>query len=58
MDRTMTIESRVFPDMDKAFATTLSPSPIVRKTAARAALVGFNDSTHSLSGGVLPAIRN
>ena len=44
----MTIESRVFPDMDKAFATTVSPSPIVRKTAARAALVGFNDSTHML----------
>ena len=44
----MTIESRVFPDMHKAFATNLSPSPIVRKTAARAALVGFNDSTHML----------
>src|ERR1700739_1249925 len=44
----MTIESRGFPDMDKAFATTLSPSLIVRKAAARAALVGFNDSTHMI----------
>lgn len=34
--------------MDKAFAATSSPSPVVRKAAARAALVGFNDSTQSL----------
>ena len=34
--------------MDKAFATNLTPSPVSRKAAARAALVGFNDSTHSL----------
>jgi Tfp pilus assembly protein PilZ len=29
--------------MDKAFAATLAPMPITRKTAARAALVGFNE---------------
>jgi Tfp pilus assembly protein PilZ len=29
--------------MDKAFATTLAPIPTTRKTAARAALVGFNE---------------
>lgn len=34
--------------MDKAFATTPTPSPITRKAAARAALVGFNDVTHSV----------
>jgi Tfp pilus assembly protein PilZ len=34
--------------MDKAFTTTFTPSPITRKAAARAALVGFNDSTHSI----------
>jgi len=34
--------------MDKVLATALSPSPIPRKAAARAALVGFSDSTHSL----------
>lgn len=34
--------------MDKAFATAASPSLIARKAAARAALVGFNDSTHSI----------
>lgn len=34
--------------MDKAFTTTFAPSPLARKTAARAALVGFHDSTHSL----------
>lgn len=34
--------------MDKAFATTPTPSPIIRKAAARAALVGFNDVTHSV----------
>jgi len=34
--------------MDKAFVPTSTPSPITRKTAARAALVGFNDVTHSV----------
>lgn len=34
--------------MDKVFATTHTPSPVTRKAAARAALVGFNDSTHSI----------
>ena len=34
--------------MDKAFTSTLTPSPTTRKAAARAALVGFNDSTHSI----------
>ena len=34
--------------MDKAFTTAPSPSPITRKAAARAALVGFNDVTHSV----------
>lgn len=34
--------------MDKAFATPHTPSPVIRKAAARAALVGFNDSTHML----------
>jgi Tfp pilus assembly protein PilZ len=35
--------------MDKAFATTLTPSAAAaRKSAARAALVGFNDTTHSV----------
>jgi len=34
--------------MDKAFTTTLAPSPIGRKAAARAALVGFNEPTFTL----------
>jgi len=34
--------------MDKAFTNTLLPSPIQRKAAARAALVGFNDSARGL----------
>lgn len=34
--------------MDKAFSTTLAPSLITRKAAARCALVGFDPSTHSL----------
>jgi len=34
--------------MDKAFPTSLTPSPVTRKAAARAALVGFNDDTQSL----------
>ncbi|HYM76660.1 MAG TPA: PilZ domain-containing protein [Candidatus Dormibacteraeota bacterium] len=34
--------------MDKAFATTLAPSPITRKAAARAALVGFNEPANAL----------
>src|SRR5262245_49870668 len=34
--------------MHKALTPTLTPSPIPRKTAARAALVGFNESTHNL----------
>ncbi len=29
--------------MDKAFATTLSPLPVGRKSSARCALIGFND---------------
>ena len=44
----MTIESGVSPIMEKALATTLTSSPLARKAAARAALVGFNDSTHAL----------
>ena len=34
--------------MDKAFATTLVPSPIQRKATARAALVGFNEPARAL----------
>jgi Tfp pilus assembly protein PilZ len=34
--------------MDKAFATTLAPSPITRRAAARAALVGFNEPANAL----------
>lgn len=34
--------------MDKAFAPTPTPSPTTRKAAARAALVGFNDSTNAI----------
>lgn len=34
--------------MDKAFATTLAPSPIHRKATARAALVGFNQPVYAL----------
>lgn len=34
--------------MDKAFATSLPPLSIMRKSAARAALVGFDDSTRAL----------
>ena len=34
--------------MDKAFATTLVPSPIHRKATARAALVGFNEPARAL----------
>src|SRR5579862_9007211 len=34
--------------MDKAFATALAPLPIVRKSAARAALVGLNESHRAL----------
>src|ERR1700741_4975514 len=34
--------------MDKAFATTLVPSPIHRKATARAALVGFNEPVRAL----------
>ncbi len=34
--------------MDKAFVTPPAPSPTFRKSAARAALVGFNDSTNSI----------
>src|ERR1700740_2850893 len=36
------------PRMHKALSTPLTPSPTTRKAAARAALVGFNDSTHML----------
>jgi PilZ domain len=34
--------------MDKAFTTTFAPSPTPRKAAARAALVGFPETQHSL----------
>lgn len=34
--------------MDKAFAATLATSPVTRKTAARAALVGFNEPHRAL----------
>src|SRR5579872_3669011 len=36
--------------MDKAFTTTFAPSPTLRKAAARAALVGFNEPNNSLLG--------
>jgi Tfp pilus assembly protein PilZ len=46
----MDFESGVFPDMDKAFATTLSLAPLrtTRKAAARSALVGLNESSRVL----------
>jgi Tfp pilus assembly protein PilZ len=34
--------------MHKAFATTFAPAPIVRKAAARTALVGLNESSQAL----------
>ena len=34
--------------MDNAFTATLAPAPVNRKAAARAALVGFNESTRAL----------
>ena len=34
--------------MDKAFATTFAPTPIIRKAAARAALVGLNEPARAL----------
>ena len=34
--------------MEKAFATNFAPSPIVRKAAARTALVGLSDSSRVL----------
>src|SRR5215831_16724871 len=34
--------------MDKAFTTTFAPSPILRKTSARAALVGFHEPHQTL----------
>jgi hypothetical protein len=34
--------------MDKAFATPLAPLPVTRKSAARAALVGFNEPHRAL----------
>jgi Tfp pilus assembly protein PilZ len=34
--------------MDKAFAATLAPLPVIRKNAARAALVGLNESNRAL----------
>jgi len=34
--------------MDKALGTSVAPSPILRKAAARAALVGFNEPTQAL----------
>jgi Tfp pilus assembly protein PilZ len=34
--------------MHKAFATTFAPAPIVRKAAARTALVGLNESSRTL----------
>ena len=49
-ERTQNDESKVesSPIMDRAFTTSLTPSPNNRKAAARAALVGFNESTHSV----------
>src|ERR1700693_3832688 len=45
----MAFESGVFPlAMDKAFAATLAPISIARKTVARAALVGFNEPSRAL----------
>jgi len=34
--------------MDRAFATAFVPAPVVRKAAARTALVGLNESTRAL----------
>jgi hypothetical protein len=34
--------------MDKAFATTLAPFPVARKTTARTALVGLSESSRAL----------
>ncbi len=34
--------------MDKAFATSFSPAPIVRKAAARTALVGLDEAARAL----------
>jgi hypothetical protein len=34
--------------MDKAFATTLAPFPVARKSAARTALVGLSESSRAL----------
>ena len=45
----MCFESGVVPKlMNKAFAATLAPLPILRKTAARAALVGLNEPYRAL----------
>jgi hypothetical protein len=45
----MIFESGVFPKiMDKAFATSLAPLQIMRKSAARAAVVGFDESMRAL----------
>ena len=45
----MDIESEVSPPtMDKAFVTSFEAAPIVRKAAARTALVGLNESTRAL----------
>jgi Tfp pilus assembly protein PilZ len=41
----MNLKVEPVPDMDKAFATALAPSPIVRKAAARTALVALNESS-------------
>lgn len=40
------VESR--QNMDKAFATSFAPLPIMRKSAARAALVGLNEPVRAL----------
>ena len=41
----MNLKVEPVPDMDKAFATALAPSPIVRKAAARTALVALSESS-------------
>src|SRR5436305_1699107 len=47
-DATMFSKVESSPTMDKAFTTTLPPLHINRKSAARAALVGFNEPHRAL----------
>jgi Tfp pilus assembly protein PilZ len=44
----MALKVESSPIMDKAFATSLAPLPVTRKAAARAALVGLDESTRAL----------